>query len=142
MARNPSAKGSTSRPGAALQTKKTKDEVVSEKRPAAKSIGSTLKTGKDIVTPDKSSNKSSKIKVTRKKTIRTKSEAKEAKISARQTVRKTNKKSRQDMRKTNRAEPNAAKRADNRVANAKKNEKARIAMRQEKKAIRKTVKKK
>ena len=90
----------------------------------------------------KKSTKTEEIKVTRKKTTRTKSEAKEAKISARQTVRKTNKKSRQDMRKANRAEPNAAKRAANRVANAKTNEKARIAMRKEKRAIRKTVKKK
>ena len=58
--------------------KRKKEAVVRKKRPTAKSIGSTLKAEK-IVTRKKEEAKSSKIKVTRKKTTRTKSEAKEAK---------------------------------------------------------------
>ena len=72
---------------------------------------------------------------------RTKSEAKEAKISARQTVREKNKTARQDMRKKNRAEKDPKKRLANKVATQKANAESRKNMRAKKKVIKKSVKK-
>ena len=191
MARNPSAKGSNSRSGAALQIGSNKKvtgaidsalrrkqydergykydktikanpkvETVSKiktRKVGAKSGGATTVKGakpkaqasaganKSIISkpgsPGKKSTKTEKIKVTRKKTTRTKSEAKEAKISARQTVRKTNKAARQDMRKKNRAEKDPKKRLANKVATQKANAKSRKDMRANKKVIKKSIKK-
>ena len=178
MARNPSAKGSNSRSGAALQIGSNKKvtgaidsalrrkqydergykydktikanpkvETVSKiktRKVGAKSGGATTVKGakpKAQASAGAKSTKTEKIKVTRKKTTRTKSEAKEAKISARQTVRKTNKAARQDMRKKNRAEKDPKKRLANKVATQKANAKSRQDMRANKKVLKKSIKK-
>ena len=93
----------TNKAAAAKKTAVTKKQTVTKRKDYSKAL---LKDN-PIVDASKKISKLASNKGTSK--ARTKSEAKEAKISARQTVRKTNKAARQDMRKKNRAEKDPKK---------------------------------
>ena len=118
-------------------SKKTGVKTKAESNAAKKNsiIGKPGSTGK-------SSSKTEKIVIQKKASkVRTKGEAKEARISARQATRAANKTSRQEMRKKNRAEKDPTKRLANKTANQKSNAAARVKMRAKKKQINKSVKK-